>query len=1013
MPNPPQDSGPILDRRFKLGKVIGRGPSGVVYSATDLQSNQPCAVKRLHAHFYNKQVLQRVQSDALAAAKIGHPAILAPYHVATEQSGSIYLVTYLVQGESLFSRLQRGPLSLTAALMLFDPLCAALQTAHESGLYHGSISPTNILCISSGRAVLTDFGMCHLRATPKIKWGGSIGYAAPETFEDGAELATARGDVFSLGALVFECLTGQRMFSSTSLATFLASVSTPPRLGGHLPMYEHLDAVLEMACVQQPEDRFANAGALWRALQSSLLDTHEHEEDPAAAPAAAAAPASASALAPRPLPSAGTPAHLPEPPIAARVTDQDGLAASEAAAWEAAAWEASAWEAAVPDPNQAQTATELAPVKLPPQTRPAADTRVKHQVQALSIISLPVGESSDGLHPVPLPPPPTPSTPIRAPIRVQEPAQLRQVKAPVQAQAQAQAQAGAPDAPMPSSRTLPQGVSGRSEPLSRPGPNDPTTRSRTVPQRTPQMSPAPLPPMPAAPPPAAAPAPAAASAPAAKAAGPPTPASAPAPAAAPAPAPAPAARPSPKDAPSEPGLQPAAASTSKSQPPKPAVPSVPVTAPAPAAAAAKPAAPKPPPNPPASQAQDISSAPTKPMPVVASDKLPPKPAPERPQARPALPKPAVAMPVVPVPQAPAPAARQPANTEAPSGNFKPIPGAQGRPTAPMRTDPAIQRRPRFIERVLPPLFWATVGGIIVGGTMMALQWVNTGRASLAEHNMNALAMAPSLRFDEDNLLKVTQQHMAQRNYQSALSAAELVLRAHPDNARARRLADQASELLRSSAVYGGFLRAADQQDGDTAAALYSELPADSPFRVNAWEPFMPVRTLFVTRHLNLLNAAMAAGDCDLVSLQVDDLRRISDSERDPDFVQGQRLLSRCRRLNGSSAPTAAAQPEPEEGDAPDVARPLPAPAPAPAPAPEPPHSRSTAKIRPTAPAEPSTPSSLRDPFTRGADQPAAEKPRKPGRKKTKPASEKPAASSTPAKEPEKSLPTTLRNPFGP
>src|SRR5688572_9943704 len=237
--NPSQDSGPILDKRFKLGKIIGRGPSGVIYAATDIQTNQPCAVKRLHAHFYNKQVLQRVQTDALAAAKLGHPSVLSPYHVAFEQSGSIYLVTHFVQGESLLTRLHRGPLSLTAALTLFDPLAAALQASHEAGLFHGSITPTNILCVSnSQRVLLTDFGMCHLRGTPKIKWGGAMGYASPETFEEGAELCSARGDVFALGALVFECLTGQRMFSSTSLATFLASVATPPRLGSLLPMYE-------------------------------------------------------------------------------------------------------------------------------------------------------------------------------------------------------------------------------------------------------------------------------------------------------------------------------------------------------------------------------------------------------------------------------------------------------------------------------------------------------------------------------------------------------------------------------------------------------------------------------------------------------------------------------------------------------------------------------------------------------------------------------------------------------
>ena len=117
-------------------------------------------------------------------------------------TGTLFLVCRFVQGESLAMRLHRGPLSFTATLAILDPLCAALQMAHDSGIAHGGITPANVISVTSGRVVLTDFGMCHLRGTPKIKWGGAVGYAAPETLQDGAALCSPRGDVFALGALV-------------------------------------------------------------------------------------------------------------------------------------------------------------------------------------------------------------------------------------------------------------------------------------------------------------------------------------------------------------------------------------------------------------------------------------------------------------------------------------------------------------------------------------------------------------------------------------------------------------------------------------------------------------------------------------------------------------------------------------------------------------------------------------------------------------------------------------------
>ncbi|HNN95681.1 MAG TPA: protein kinase, partial [Pseudomonadota bacterium] len=432
-----RETGPTLEGRFKIGKIIGRGPSGVVYSGTDTQTGQPCAVKRLHAHFYVKDVLARVKKDALAAAALGHPAILAPYHVGQEMTGTLFLVCRFVQGESLAMRLHRGPLSFTATLAILDPLCAALQMAHDSGIAHGGITPANVISVTSGRVVLTDFGMCHLRGTPKIKWGGAVGYAAPETLQDGAALCSPRGDVFALGALVYECLTGQRMFTSTSVAAFIASVQNPPRLGASQARYEHLDAVLEMACAPQPDERFATPAALWRALQASLLDNSENEpaeadssreSEPVVTPVVVveSKPNPAPAPAPAPTPA---PALLDETSFADLKLDDDLIGGTDpmglppnsrppkrSTAKPGTLPSAAQLQGAQAKPAAAEANPSLPAAKATETSAPLPGTRAP-----VRAIDIPIGESSADLHPVSLPPPPSLSAPVRDAPRNLEP----------------------------------------------------------------------------------------------------------------------------------------------------------------------------------------------------------------------------------------------------------------------------------------------------------------------------------------------------------------------------------------------------------------------------------------------------------------------------------------------------------------------------------------------------------------------------------------------------------------
>jgi serine/threonine-protein kinase len=905
-----RDTGPTLEGRFKIGKIIGRGPSGVVYAGTDLQTGQPCAVKRLHAHFYVKDVLARVRKDALAAAALGHPAILAPYHIGSEMTGTLFLVCRFVQGESLATRLQRGPLSFTATLAILDPLCAALQMAHDAGIAHGGITPTNIISVSSGRVVLTDFGMCHLRGTPKIKWGGAVGYAAPETLQDGATLCSPRGDVFALGALVYECLTGQRMFTSTSVAAFVGSVQNPPRLGAALARYEHLDAVLEMACAPQADDRFATAAALWRALQASLLDGSEPDSSTSAGSEAAA----------------GEPALISEPPAIAKAAapmaaadtvneqsfadlklDDDLISGTDPMGLPPTSRppkRSTAKPGTLPTPASLNLGTAKPVLAAEPaHAMPAA--KAGEAISALPgtrapvrAIDLPVGESSADLHPVSLPPPPAVSTPLReaprnlepmranrsgptgkatAP-RAQEavPASLQNIPAsgrtlrPISALPAPPAETASPERTPPPDLALDIDVVA-ADAASRPSPPADPVAAKPAP-RAPQHSPVPLPPVPERTPERSAAAPVQ-----------PTPAKDPQPHGLPVSAAAPAAQP-----------------VATPPPPVAAPPAPEVVAASPAAAAGR-----------ASPAPALSDVATRPMPLVA----PPKPV-----------------------AAPAPAATKPIQT--PAGlSQKPLPGViggSGRKAADsgdpgeaafaaphlegtaalaaaaasgLRSDQNLAGISDATLKVAgrstsgtwrgnwQPMFWASIGGAVVGVAMLTMQAWQT-HSSRGGSGSAMLSDGP--RFDEEAVLQLAQRELVAKNHQAALGAAELVLRRSPDHPRAKRIAEQAAEVMGTSALYGGFLRAADRRDADVAAALYSEIPGESSFRAGAWEPFPQVRSQFMSRHVALASAAQAAGACDVATQQVERIGRVADSDRDSDLQQARQLVARCQSQEGGS-----------------------------------------------------------------------------------------------------------------
>jgi hypothetical protein len=295
------------------------------------------------------------------------------------------------------------------------------------------------------------------------------------------------------------------------------------------------------------------------------------------------------------------------------------------------------------------------------------------------------------------------------------------------------------------------------------------------------------------------------------------------------------------------------------------------------------------------------------------------------------------------------------------------------------TDPSYRLRPPPPSRFagLAPLFWATIGGVVVGGSMIAVQYLS--RASLRPLGPSLVA---TRNVDVDGLLRQAEAEAWQRNYGSAFAYAELILRVQPQHPQAKAIADQASEQLRVSAVYGAFLRAADREQADVAVALYRELPPGSPFRTQAWDPFMNVRNSFVRRRLAVATAALSAAECAQIREQIEKLYFISDNATDSALQQGQRLLGKCKSEH-SDEPAVAQEVRPDKPER-------------------------SAKADRSGKSEKADKSDV----VASSDAAGDVKPKKRRSKTDKAASDKAAdAAEKPKEEPKSTLPGALRNPF--
>lgn len=260
-------------RRWELEEQVHAGAMAKVYRARDAHTGERVAVKVPARD--DESELQRFRQEAEILAALEHPGIVRYVAHAGEFGGEPFIATEWIVGETLLARLRRGRLSPAAAVRVVRGICEALAVVHRARIVHRDIKPTNVmLCRSGVHIKLLDFGIARRDVggglTSHASFaGGTWAYMSPEQVLGAAELG-ARTDVFALGCVLFECVTGKRAFPSDRSAAIVAKVwQEPPELAALCrEVSPRLAELVSRMLARDPLARPPDAGALLSELDA-------------------------------------------------------------------------------------------------------------------------------------------------------------------------------------------------------------------------------------------------------------------------------------------------------------------------------------------------------------------------------------------------------------------------------------------------------------------------------------------------------------------------------------------------------------------------------------------------------------------------------------------------------------------------------------------------------------------------------------------------------------------------
>ena len=266
---------------YEIIGAVGAGGMGEVYRARDTSLGREVALKIVPGIFAaDPERLRRFVQEAQAAAALDHPNILAIYQIG-EQQGTPYIVSELLKGGTLRERMQDGPLPLRKAIDYAVQTARGLAAAHDRGIVHRDLKPENVFVTEDGRVKILDFGVAKLTrpdvtpadATMEVQTGagtvvGTAGYMSPEQVR--GQSVDARSDLFSLGAMLYEMLSGRRAFQRQTPADTMTAVlrEDPPDVGTtDRPLPPVLERIVKRCLEKQPQERFQSARDLAFALE--------------------------------------------------------------------------------------------------------------------------------------------------------------------------------------------------------------------------------------------------------------------------------------------------------------------------------------------------------------------------------------------------------------------------------------------------------------------------------------------------------------------------------------------------------------------------------------------------------------------------------------------------------------------------------------------------------------------------------------------------------------------------
>jgi serine/threonine-protein kinase len=273
--------------KYPLLSVIGKGSMGVLYRSVDPHIKRPVALKTIRRDLLDdgdpENFSARFRIEAQAAGRLAHPGIVGVYEYG-EQDNYAYIAMEYIEGRSLRECFeQKVAFSIAEVVSHVSQLLAALQYAHERGVWHRDIKPANILITQSGQVKVTDFGIARVESSMLTQVGaimGTPGFIAPEMYL--GDTFDHRVDLFAAGVVLYQLLAGTPPFSGSAEKVMFKvcyEVPLPPSVAGRLPSLQAFDSVVMKALARDPGERFADAHEFLTALLEAQATGRENNTD--------------------------------------------------------------------------------------------------------------------------------------------------------------------------------------------------------------------------------------------------------------------------------------------------------------------------------------------------------------------------------------------------------------------------------------------------------------------------------------------------------------------------------------------------------------------------------------------------------------------------------------------------------------------------------------------------------------------------------------------------------------